>query len=447
MGMKTSKKQVAINPLKVSQALGGVLAFQGFFRSMPIIHGSQGCAAFIKALMTRHFREPIALQTSALQEMNVIFGSEQCMSEALDNVIARHDPAIIGVFSTALTETAGEDLKRNTAAYLQSRSSSKFIIPVSLPDFTGSLESGYRITVEAIVHEAVGRMAGKLPARKVKHRVNLLAGSHLTPSDVMELKQILQAFDLEVVTVPDISTSLVAPRVKGFSSLTRGGVSLAELCTMMLTAEITIAVGASMEGAAKILHEYRGIPYCLFKSVTGLEASDELFSFLQNYTGEQVPMKFRWERDNLLDCMLDAHFYFSGRKVAVASEPDHLHAIIQLIKELGGGFSGLVTSISTPLVTETAEKIVAGDLDDLENMAAGADLWLSNSHGRQGASRLRVPFLPIGFPVFDQLGSLLTTSIGYRGTTELLIKIANALIDGAHARNKHFVESLRITGL
>lgn len=426
---KNSEKHIAINPLKVSQALGGVLAFQGFFRSIPIIHGSQGCAAFTKALMTRHFREPIAVQTSALQEMDVIFGSNQCMIEAVNNVIAKHDPSIVGVLSTALTETAGEDLVGNIKEYNKTRSDGRFIVPVSLPDFKGSLESGYCKTVENIVEEILSNMKDKLPIYKVKNRVNLFPASHLTPGDVMEIKNILQSFGFEVITIPDISTSLTGPHIKGFSPLSQGGISIDQLTLMMLTAELSIVVGSSMEKVAKKLEDSVQIPYRLFPSLTGLKANDDFFSYLKTISGKPVPFNFRWERDNLIDCMLDGHFYYSGMKVVAALEPDHLYSVIELIKELGGKCSGLVTTMSSTILSNLDEEILIGDLDDLEQMADNVDLWISNSHGIQGAKRKNVPFYALGFPILDRLGSNLVTSVGYRGTTEMLINIGNKLIE------------------
>ncbi|WP_141432874.1 nitrogenase iron-molybdenum cofactor biosynthesis protein NifN [Bacillus sp. 03113] len=423
------EKKLAINPLKVSQPLGGVLALQGLFRTMPIVHGSQGCAAFIKALMTQHFREPISLQTTALQEMNIIFGAEQSMVEALDIVIEKHTPSIIAVLSTALTETAGDDLNGNIKNYKKDRCQDDcFIFPVTLPDFEGSLESGYRLTVEALVKELIHSSKAQLPMKKVKNQVNLLPSAHLTPGDVMELKRIISSFGLEVITAPDLSTSLGGALAKGFSPITRGGATFDQL-QRLLSSEMTIAVGASMEGAAKALGQFAEIPYKMFNSLSGLKANDEFFSFLQHLSGKPVPQTYRWERDNLLDCMLDAHFYFSGKKIVAALEPDHLYSIIELCKEMGGKMAGLVTTFSTPLLSEIEEEIIIGDLDDLEKMAADADLWISNSHGEQGSSRMKIPFLPMGFPIFHQIGSSLATSIGYRGTTELIIKMSNLLIE------------------
>ena len=51
-----SKKACTVNPLKMSQPLGGALAFMGVDGCMPLLHGSQGCTSFGLVLFVRHFR-------------------------------------------------------------------------------------------------------------------------------------------------------------------------------------------------------------------------------------------------------------------------------------------------------------------------------------------------------------------------------------------------------
>lgn len=422
-------KPLSINPFKLSQPLGGTLVFQGLERSLPVIHGSQGCAAFIKSLMTRHFQEPIAIQTSALQEMNVIFGAETSMVEALDNVISKHNPDILGVLSTGLTEVAGDDLVANVKSYHNKHKlQNKLIVPVSLPDFSGTLESGYSKTVEALLTSLFEQFSHQLPKKRYGNRVNLLPGSHLTPGDVMELKEILYSFGFNVTTIPDLSTSLSGHLRQGFSPLSRGGISLERL-KLVAMSSMTIAIGASMEPSAKLIEAFTGIPYQTFPSLTGLQANDEFISFLKSISRRSVPDRIKWQRDNLLDCMLDAHFHFAGRSAVVALEPDHLFSMIEWLKEMGIRLKGAVSSMATPILVQMDEEVAIGDLYDLEEMASEADLWLSNSHGKQGAARIGVPFIPIGFPIFEQLGSALMTSVGYRGTSELLVKVGNRLIE------------------
>lgn len=430
MELKVKSKQLSVNPLKVSQPLGGVLALQGIYRALPIIHGAQGCAAFTKSLMTRHYREPIALQTSALHEMNVIFGAGRSLCEALDTVIAKHKPELIAVLSTSLTEVAGEDTAGELKAYKKDRIlKDTLIVSANIPDFEGSLESGYNKTVAAIIQGIIDETK-ELPAKRVKNRVNLLAGSHLTPGDVMELKEIISSFGFEVIAVPDLSTSLGGHVLTGHTPLSRGGVPL-DYLRQIVTSEFTIVVGNGMEPAAKLLEEHANIPYQLFPSLLGIDASDAFFSYLQSKSRQPVPVRYRWQREYLLDSMLDAHFVYGGKTFVAGLEPDHLASVVTWLKEMGAVPVGLVAASSSPVLESMKEQVVIGDLGDLEELSReGADLWISNSHGMQGAERRKIPFVPSGFPLFDLFGSALVTSVGYRGTTEMVNRIGNVLLEG-----------------
>lgn len=438
MGWKAEAKPVSINPLKTGQPLGGVLALQGFYRAMPLLHGAQGCSAFIKALMTRHFREPITTQTTALHEFNVIFGGGQCLREGLDTIMEKHRPSFIGVLSTALTEVSGEDIEGELRAYRKEKGlKDTLLVGVSLPDFKGSLESGYARTTEAILSgilELAGEDRG--PARKKsKNRINLLAGSHLTPGDVMELKEMISSFGFEVIALPDLSTSLSGHLLTGHTPLTRGGLPL-DYARHVLTAELTIAVGESMAPAAKLLEEHAGIPYKVFPSLLGLEASDQFLGYLAAKSRQDVPVRYKWQREFLLDSMLDTHFVFGGKKAAVALEPDHLYSVTGWLREMGVAPSVLVAPSPSPVLDRMEEQVIIGDWGDVEYGAEknGADVWIGSSHGEQGAERRGVPFYPCGFPVFDRFGSSLAVGIGYKGTTEWINGMGNILLAGERRR-------------
>lgn len=436
MACTVKAKTVATNPLKLGQPLGGVLALQGFYRSMPLIHGAQGCAAFIKALMTRHFREPIAMQTSALHEMNVIFGGEASLRQGLDTVISKHKPDLVAVISTSLTEVSGEDFEGSIRQYRKDHNlKDTLLVTASIPDFEGSLETGYAKTVEAVIKGITEQYLHGIPSKKTKGRVNLLPGSHLTPGDVMELKEIISSFGLEVITIPDLSTSLSGHLLTGHSALSRGGIPT-DYLKQALTSEHTIVVGGGMERAAKVLEDKAGIPYKVFGGLLGLQDSDDFFGFLQAVSRQEVPVRYRWEREFLLDSMLDAHFVYGGKKILMALEPDHLASVSRWLEEMGAHLQGLVAPCRTPVLDKMDHNVIIGDLGDLEDCGkSGADLWISNSHGEQSANRMGIPFVPYGFPLFDRFGSALEVSVGYRGTTEMVNKIANVLFSGE--RRKH----------
>lgn len=434
MTVKRMSKPLDCNPLKISQPLGGVLALQGIYRSMPIIHGAQGCASFAKTLLTRHYREPVAVQTTALQEMDVIFDANRNLEEALEAVLEQHRPDCIGVVSTALTEASGTDYAGKVKKFKRDRNpKDTLLVACSLPDYRGSLESGFSAMVETVI-DGLLEQTGRRVQKPVKRQINLLPGSFLTAGDVMELKEIIGSFGFDVIALPDLSTSLSGHLLTGFTPLTRGGVPL-DAARQVLRSEFTIAVGSSMERPARRLHNGAGIPYRVFNGITGLKASDAFFYFLQELSREPVPVRYRWQRENLLDAMLDAHFYYAGVTAVVALEPDHLRSSVAWLEEMGVEFNALVASYEAPCLRDADRDIWIGDFEDAERLAQGAKLWISNSHGKSGAARCAAAFMAAGFPIVDELGAYTSLTVGYRGTMELIYKAGNRLIQ--REENRH----------
>ena len=104
-------KALSENPLKASAPLGAALAYLGIEGSVPLLHGSQGCTSFALVLTVRHAREAIPLQTTALDEVAAILGGADNLEQALLNLTRRMKPRFIGIASTALSATRGEDIE------------------------------------------------------------------------------------------------------------------------------------------------------------------------------------------------------------------------------------------------------------------------------------------------------------------------------------------------
>jgi nitrogenase molybdenum-iron protein NifN len=86
----------------------------------------------------------------------------------------------------------------------------------------------------------------------------------------------------------------------------------------------------------------------------------------------------------------------------------------------------VTTTGTSPILQQVpADEVVVGDLDDFETRAAGADLLVTHSHGRQSAERLGLPLMRIGFPIFDRLGTQHRHTILYEGTRDLVFEVAN----------------------
>jgi len=58
-----------------------------------------------------------------------------------------------------------------------------------------------------------------LPGEKIAGQVNVLAGSHLTPGDIEEIREIVEAFGLTPIILPDLSGSLDGHVPDNFSRL------------------------------------------------------------------------------------------------------------------------------------------------------------------------------------------------------------------------------------
>ncbi len=421
----TSKKACSVNPLKMSQPIGAALAFMGLNGCMPLLHGSQGCTSFGLVLFVRHFRESIPLQTTAMNEVTTILGGMENIEQALVNINNRAKPEIIGIASTGLTETKGDDVDGYLKLIRARRPelASLPIVYVSTPDFKDAFQDGWTKAVTAIV-EALAEPQ----SARVSGSVNVLVGSHLTPADIEELREAIESFGLRATFLPDLSGSLDGHVPDEFSPTTIGGTRVEEIRAMG-AAQITIAVGNQMWSPALGLEMKTGVPCVLFDRLTGLEANDKFFDYLSKLSGRPIALKYRRQRSQLVDAMLDAHFFFGGKKVAIGAEPDLLWSLGKWFAELGCEIAAAVTTThSTALESLPCEEVLIGDLEDLESRAKGADLLVTHSHGRQAAQRLGIPFFRAGIPCFDRLGAAHRLHVGYRGTRDLTFEIGNMFL-------------------
>jgi nitrogenase molybdenum-iron protein NifN len=426
-----SKKQCMVNPLKMSPSIGAALAFMGVDNSMPLLHGSQGCTSFGLVLFVRHFREAIPMQTTAMSEVATVLGGLENVEQALVNIAARTKPSLIGICTTGISEIKGDDLNGFLKLIRANHPELDHIalVDVSTPDFQGAFQDGWASAVTRIVEELID-----IPMYETRHsrRVNVLPGCHLTPGDIDELRDIFEAFSLDPIFLPDISGSLDGHIPVEFTPTTLGGISVEQIRKMGSSCW-TVAIGEQMRGAAITLEHRIGVPYKLFDRLTGLAVNDALMEFLAEISGVPVPKKYRRQRSQLIDAMLDGHFYFGGKRVAIAAEPDLLSATSHWLHEMGCEVQAAVTTAESPVLAGIpAEEVVIGDLEDLELRSVDADLIVTHSHGRQAAERLHIPLFHIGIPVFDRLGAGQQLSVGYRGTRNLIFEVGNIFMDGVH---------------
>ena len=328
--VKVPTKNATVNPQKNSPALGATLAYLGIDRMLGLLHGAQGCSTFIRLQLSRHFKESIPLNSTSMSEDTAIFGGWENLKKGIGRVIEKFGPEVVGIMTSGLTETMGDDVRSAIAQYRQEHPEHAGvpIIWASTPDYCGSLQEGYAAAVEAIV--ATLPEGGEV----IPGQVNLLPGAFMTPADVEEVKELCEAFGLDPVVIPDISCALDGHIDDTVSSLSVGGITV-ERIRQAGRSVATIYVGDSLAEAAGLLREKFGMPAYGFTSITGLAETDRLMATLASIAGKPVLERFRRWRSRLMDAMVDCHYQFGLKKVAIALEADHLKGLTGFLAAYG----------------------------------------------------------------------------------------------------------------
>ncbi len=434
---KRKKAVSTTNACKLCEPLGASLVFRGVEQSMPIVHGSQGCATYIRRYIISHFNEPVDIASSNFSEAETVFGGAPSLVTALDNVIAKYSPKFIGVSSTCLTETIGDDMSAIVREYKKDRKDMLLpeIVTASTPSYAGTHIEGYHAAVKAIVEQ----MASGGPKLD---KVNVFPGI-VSAADLRHLKEIFAGFGLDYTLLPDYSETLDGSSKCEYENIPSGGTTI-EAIREMGRAQGSVLFGltqkSSQTGAGELKKRY-DIPVHKLPLPIGIEQTDRLMRVLEQISGQPAPKFMEEERGRLVDAYIDGHKYIFGKRAAVYGEEDFVVSMAAFLTEIGvrpvicasGGESGRFAETIKKLLPEESEDIqVAEGVDfyEIGNMAkeTGVDLVIGNSKGYRTARELGVPLVRVGFPIHDRIGGQRILSVGYRGTQNLFDTITNTII-------------------
>ena len=426
MTQRVNKSALVERPLKTSQPTGATLASLGVDGCIPLMHGSQGCSAFAKVYLIQHFREPVPLQNTAIDQVAAVMGGDENLSEALLLLCKKHQPALIAVITTGLTEMQGSDINRIVKGFHQAHPEylKTRIVPMATPDFSGSMQTGYAAAVDAIVKTLVKPPKPKLCEHK---QVNVLCSSALTPADVDLLKDYFDAFELDAVVLPDLSLSMDGHLAEGdLAATSTGGTKVSDI-ERMASSDATLVFGDSLLGTAKWLKKEYDIPVHSFGLAMGMEAVDQLVLCLSQISGKPVPKRLERARTRLQDAMLDCHFILSLSAMAVALETDSASGYLALLAEQGVDIKRVVTATPYPNHDKSpAQEHVVGDLSDLDEVMHQVGLMIGNTHVANQCEP-QIPVLRAGYPCHDRYGAGDTLQLGYEGSRCRLFALANLL--------------------
>lgn len=415
-------KPLQVNPIKHSQPMGATLAFLGVKDCMPLMHSAQGCASYTKVFFTRHFNEPIAINNTSVSDITAVLdGGDYSILMAIENIQNKEKnlkPSMIGLHTTGLTETKGDDV-RGVGTHIE--------IPyvfVNTPDYEGGMESGWALTVLAMI-EQLTQSSSEVKANNLV----LLPHVSMQPIEVEKIKAFCEDFGFETYALPDLSTSLDGYWEAGQGKLANGGITVDQIRDLA-TSAVVISIGTSMKKAALALQKKNPlIEHLHFDHMMGLEGCDNFVSALMKIRQhEPKPMIKRW-RARLQDAMLDSHFLIGSSHFVITGEPDMLVGLCALIDSVGGTVIAAVsTTFSDVLHTIKAEKVFVGDLEDAREFFSAADMVISNFHAERILHTVENTALVLrGFPNYEELGNQLKNDQLYEGSTYFLFEIANSL--------------------
>ncbi len=435
------------NACKLCAPLGASLVFKGIRNCIPFLHGSQGCATYIRRYMISHFREPVDIASSSFSEDDAIFGGARNFTEGVNNVIRQYHPEVIGVATTCLSETIGENMIAMIKTYQDNRpEGTPPLVHVSTPAYTGTHADGFVAAIREVVQFFANHSDNKIAGR-----VNLIP-SIMSCSDLRHLRDLCTLFGLNPTILPDYSQTLEGESWDSYHRISPGGTPADEIATMgqasatlefgHYPASLKKSAGSYLESSCRVPKHSLGWPM-------GVRLTDQFMDALEKISGKPMPERLHDARGRLVDAYVDAHKYISGKKAVIFGEPDLVVALAAFLSEIG----------IRPIICATGSKIkgfqemlaseIEGGIADVEALGGAdhakicararelkPDLILGSSKGYPLARELDIPLVRIGFPIHDRFGAQRMLSVGYEGSLELFDRIVNAMLETKQDNSK-----------
>jgi len=431
------------NACKLCSPLGAALVFKGIEAAVPLLHGSQGCSTYIRRYLISHFKEPIDIACSNFGEQTAIFGGGANFKLALDNIMTQYSPKMIGVATTCLAETIGDDVPMFIKEYHAMHPDKKIppVIHVSTPSYQGTHMQGFHRAVLS----TISSLAGDKKCTDKQTSINLFPGM-VSPADIRLLKQMIEDFDMNGMVLPDYSDTLDGKLWSEYQRIPEGGTPV-EAISQAGSAAASIELGHGLaempETAGVYLQDRFGVPVHRLPLPMGICQTDRFLETLADISGNSIPRKYVHERGRLLDALVDGHKYVNKVRAVVYGETDLVAGIVELLSEIGvipvvcatGDASGHLEEIVKRIVDEknkgSVNVLESVDFVDMEETVRQSDaqIMIGNSKGYSLSRKLGIPLVRIGFPVHDRVGGSRLLHLGYPGAQSLFDRIANTILE------------------
>ncbi|MBK1715650.1 nitrogenase molybdenum-iron protein subunit beta [Rubrivivax gelatinosus] len=433
-----AREALTINPAKACQPLGAVFVANGFAKTLPFVHGSQGCVAYYRSHFSRHFKEPTSCVSSSMTEDAAVFGGLTNMVDGLANSYNLYKPDMIAVSTTCMAEVIGDDLN----AFIKT-SKEKGSIPADFdvpfahtPAFVGSHVTGYDNALLGVLQHFWDGKAGSVPAleRVPDESINFIGGfDGFVVGNMKEVKRIFSLFGADVNILCDPSGIWNTP-TDGEFRMYSGGTTKAEV-ERALHAKATIVFQEfCSEKTAKYLRE-KGQEVVVLNAPVGVGGTDEFLMAISRLTGKPVPAELELERGQLVDAIADSQAHLHGKKYALYGDPDQLIGYTRMLLEIGAEPTHVLSTngnedwakrlraiLDASPYGQDAKVYPKRDLWHLRSLlfTEPVDFLIGNTYGKYLERDTGTPLVRLVFPIFDRHHYHRFPTWGYEGGLRLL---------------------------
>ncbi|HHW77255.1 MAG TPA: nitrogenase molybdenum-iron protein subunit beta [Xanthomonadaceae bacterium] len=456
------KRQVlGVNPNKVCQPAGAVLCALGFHKTLPYVHGSQGCVAYFRTYFNRHFREPIAAVSDSMTEDAAVFGGQNNIFEGLENARKMYEPEMMAVSTTCMAEIIGDDLNAFiTNAKKDGRVPMDFPTPfANTPSFVGSHTNGWDNMLEGILRYFTlfqsapaddGKRAVNEPQPGRNGKLNIVTGFESYLGNFRVIKRMLKEMGVDYTFLSDPEEVLDTP-ADGEFRMYAGGTTQAEIKDAPNAIDTLLLQPWHLTKTKKFVQETWNHPVSSIDIPMGLAWTDAFLMKVSELTGKPIPESLEKERGRLIDMMADSHQWLHRKKYSVFGDPDFVTGMCQVLMELGAeplhvlcqnGSKKWAKDITKLLKDspygQDAEVYIGKDLWHLRSLVFSKkpDFLIGNSYGKfiqrdtlHKGKEHEVPLIRLGFPLFDRHHLHRDTTLGYEGAMYILKTLVNAVME------------------
>lgn len=442
------REALTINPAKACQPLGAVLCALGFEKTLPYVHGSQGCVAYFRTYFNRHFKEPVACVSDSMTEDAAVFGGHANMNEGLQNALALYQPEMIAISTTCMAEVIGDDLQAFTNnAKKDGFAPQDMPLPYAhTPSFVGSHVTGWDNMFEGVCR-ALAPAAGSVGSNG---KLNLVTGFDGYLGNYRVLRRMMAEMGVPCSLLSDPSEVLDTP-ADGEYRMYAGGTTQAEVKDAPNAIDTLLLQPWQLVKSKKVVTETWGQPGTAVELPLGLDATDEFLMKVSELTGKPIPDSLAKERGRLVDMITDSHTWLHGKKFALYGDPDFVMGLTKFLLELGCEPTVILSHNGSKKWQKALTKLLeASPYGQQSEVYIGCDLWhlrslmftnkpdflIGNSYGKYiqrdtlaKGKAYEVPLVRLGFPIFDRHHLHRMTTWGYEGAMYIVTTLVNAVLE------------------